>query len=416
MVKFNRFCLDNGLRILVHEDRSTPLVAMNILYNVGSKDEDPAMTGLAHLFEHLMFGGSVNIPEYDLPLQMAGGENNAFTNNDITDYYLTVPSENIETGFWLESDRMLELDFSQKNLNTQKSVVIEEYNQRYLNQPYGDAMLLLRPLAYNVHPYRWPTIGMDISHVQNADLLHVREFFFSHYAPDNAILTLTGNITPEKAIMLSEKWFGPVPRRNVKPRNLPQEPVQTEPVISTVKRDVPADAIYKAWHVSMRKHEDFHSLDLVTDLLAGGESGRLSTKLVRDKNLFSEINAYITSDIEPGLLIVTGKLMNGVSIYDAEKEVINVIDELKNNTLNDNEMEKVKNRFESSSVFTNTNILNKAMSLSLYELLGDPEDVNREVEKYQNVTKNMVRDTVEKYLTPENCSTLYYLSSKRNQQ
>src|ERR1035437_5336637 len=244
MINYKSFTLENGLRVLVHEDKSTPLVAMNILYNVGSRDEDPEMTGLAHLFEHLMFGGSVNIPDYDTPLQLVGGDNNAFTNNDITNYFLTVPSENIETGFWLESDRMLELDFSQRNLDTQKQVVIEEFNQRYLNQPYGDALLKLRPVAYKVHPYRWPAIGMDITQVENTSLDQVKKFFFAHYAPNNAILVLTGNITYELAYRLTQKWFGPIEYRNLQSRNLPAEPIQNKGRFLAIEKDVPSNALY----------------------------------------------------------------------------------------------------------------------------------------------------------------------------
>lgn len=413
MINFSRFSLDNGLRVLVHEDKSTPLISMNILYDVGSRDEDPEMTGLAHLFEHLMFGGSVNIPDYDLPLQMVGGENNAFTNNDITNYYLTIPSENIETGFWLESDRMLELDFSQKNLDTQKNVVIEEFNQRYLNQPYGDAILKLRPLAYKVHPYRWPTIGMDISHTEKTDIEQIKKFFFSHYAPNNAILALTGNITQEKAFRLTSKWFGPIEKRIVQKRNLQAEPDQNEERVLTIEKDVPSTAIYKVWHTGPRLNQDFYTLDLITDLLAGGESGRLHTKLVREKKLFSEINAYTTSDIDPGLLIVQGKLMKGVDIPHAEEAVNEVINSLKNGTDIKDEMEKVKNKFEASTVFSNTSIMNKAANLSFFELLGDPGLINREAESYRKVTREMVVDSTSKYFVPANCSTLYYKSTRK---
>ena len=413
MINFIRFNLENGLRVIVHEDRSTPLVAMNLLYDVGSKDEDPAMTGLAHMFEHLMYCGSANIPEYDLPLQLAGGENNAFTNNDITNYYLTIPSENIETGFWLESDRMLAPDFSQNKLDIQKSVVIEEFKQRYLNQPYGDVMLLLRPLAYKVHPYRWPTIGMEISHLENVSLDDVRNFFSFRYTPGNAILTLAGNINADKAYELAVKWFGPIPIRVSAERKLPAEPVQTEERSLTVERSVPADALYKAWHMGSRTSDDFYSLDLLTDLLAGGESGRLYNKLVREKNLFSEINAYITSDIDPGLVILSGKLMKGTDILKAERAVNEVIEELKDTTLTVRELEKVKNKFESSTVLSNTSILNKAMNLSVYELLGDIHLVNREVEKFRSVTRKMVRDTAVRYLNPDNCTTLFYLSTSK---
>ena len=414
MIKYDRFCLDNGLRVLVHEDKSTPLVAMNILYDVGSRDEDPGMTGLAHLFEHLMFGGSVNIPEYDMPLQMVGGENNAFTNNDITNYYLTVPSANIETGFWLESDRMLELDFSQKNLDTQKNVVIEEFNQRYLNQPYGDAILKLRPLAYKVHPYRWPAIGMDISHIENTDLEQVKKFFFSHYAPDNAILALTGNISYDLAFRLTQKWFGPIEKREVKSRKLPVEPVQNEERILTIEKDVPTTALYKVWHIGPRDNMDFHTLDLITDLLAGGESGRLHTKLVREKKLFSEINAYLTSDIDPGLIIVQGKLMKDIDIQHAEEAVNEVIKGLLNSNGIKDEMEKVKNKFESSTVFSYTNILNKAVNLSFYELLGNPELINQEVDAYRKVSQEMVIEAARRYFVPSNCSTLYYKSTRKD--
>jgi predicted Zn-dependent peptidase len=413
MIKYSRFVLDNGLRVLVHEDKSSPLVAMNILYDVGSRDEDPEMTGIAHLFEHLMFGGSINIPDYDMPLQMVGGENNAFTNNDITNYYLTIPSENIETGFWLESDRMLELDFSQKNLDTQKNVVIEEFNQRYLNQPYGDALLKIRPLAYKVHPYRWPTIGMDISHIDKATIDEIKKFFYSHYAPNNAILSLTGNITHENAYRLSSKWFGPVEKRKVQERKLPVELPQNEKRLSVIERDVPSDALYKVWHIGPRNSKDFYTLDLITDLLAGGESGRLHTKLVRDKKLFTEINAYITSDIDPGLIFVQGKLMKNIDLQTADDAVNEVIKELKNDTIGIDEIEKVKNKFEASTVFGNTSILNKAINLSFYELLGDAGFINREVEEFRKVTIDNVAESAKRYFTSENSCTLFYKSAKK---
>jgi len=414
MIKYSRFILDNGLRVLVHHDKSTPLVALNMLYDVGSRDEDPEMTGLAHLFEHLMFGGSINIPEFDLPLQLAGGENNAFTNNDITDYYLTLPADNIETGFWLESDRMLELDFSQRNLDIQKNVVTEEFNQRYLNQPYGDTMLLLRPLAYKVHPYRWPTIGRDFSHISKVNLDQVKDFFFSHYGPNNAILSMTGNITPDEAFIMAVKWFAHVGKRRIKKRDLLKEPEQNEERFLEINKDVPASAIYKVWHTGPRKSEDFYSLDLLTDILAGGESGRLYTKLVKEKGLFSEINAYLTSDIDPGLVILHGKLMKGIDIRYADKAINEMIDYLKSKPPDSEEMEKVKNKFESSTVLSNTNILNKAMNLSYYELLGNPDLINSEVDSYRSVTGRMVLETAEKYFISSNCSTLYYLSTRNN--
>ena len=413
MINYKKFILENGLRVLVHEDKSTPLVAINILYDVGSRDEDQTMTGLAHLFEHLMFGGSLNIPDYDTPLQLVGGENNAFTSNDITNYYLTVPSENIETGFWLESDRMLQLDFSQKNLETQRNVVIEEFNQRYFNQPYGDATLKMRPLAYKVHPYRWPTIGMDMAHIKSIDLEQVKSFFFSHYAPNNAILALTGNIEYDRAFKLTRKWFGPIEKRAIRSRNLPVEPQQTEARIITVERDVPSTALYKVWHVGPRNGKDFYTLDLITDLLAGGESGRLYTKLVREKKLFSEINAYLSADIDPGLIIVQGKLMKGIDIQHADESINEVIIDLQKEEITKDEMEKVKNKFESSTVFSNTSILNKAANLSFCELLGNPALINNEVDLYRNVSHGMVIEALEKYFIPTNCSTINYMSTRQ---
>jgi zinc protease len=410
MVKFYKYILDNGLKIIVHEDNSTPLVAMNIIYDVGSRDEDPEMTGMAHLFEHLMFGGSQNIPSFDTPLQMAGAENNAFTNNDITNYYLSIPANNLETGFWLESDRMLGLSFSDEVLNTQKKVVIEEYKYRYLNQPYGDIMLIMRPMAYKIHPYLWAAIGKDISHVEKVSMSSVRDFFFSHYAPNNAILSVAGNVKPQKIIKLAEKWFGPIKRRDIAKRNLPQEPCQSDARLTEVEKDVPSDVLYKAWHVGRRNDEDFNALDLLSDLLAGGESGRLYELLVREKKIFSDINAYLTGEFDPGLMIINGKLSDGISFTAADGAVSEVIDDIKNITVPEAEMQKVKNKYESSVAFSNTSVLNKAMNLGFYELLGDAEDVNREVERYNKVTAESIKKLSERYLNPGNCSTLLYKS------
>jgi zinc protease len=413
MIDFKRHILDNGLKILVNEDFSTPLVAMNIIFDVGSRDENPAKTGMAHLFEHLMFGGSENIPDFDMPLQMAGAENNAFTNNDFTNYYLTIPANNLETGFWLESDRMLGLNFSREVLKIQKKVVIEEFNQRYLNQPYGDLMLLLRPLAYKVHPYQWPTIGKDTSHIERINMSSVKDFFYAHYAPNNAILSISGNIGYEEVLHLADKWFGPIKMSPKSDRKLPDEPAQKEERIIKVERDVPSDVLCKAWHVGPRVHKDFYTLDLLTDILAGGESGRLFSSLVRDKKLFSDINAYLTGEIDPGLLIVNGKLMDGISFEVAEKAIIEVLEDLKKVTIPEIEMEKVRNKFEASIVFSNTSVQNKAMNLGLYELLGDVNAINNEIEVYNNVNQDMVMRASVKYLSDKNCSTLHYKSLKR---
>jgi len=412
MIKFIRFTLSNGLRVLIHEDRSTPLVAMNILYDVGSRDEDPELTGLAHLFEHLMFGGTPEVPDFDRQLQLAGGENNAFTNSDITNYYITLPKENIETGFWLESDRMNLLDFSQKNLKVQKNVVIEEFNQRFINKPYGDAFLKLKPLAYKVHPYRWPTIGIDAEHIRKCNLDDIRDFFFSHYAPNNAILSLAGNLSPQRAYMMAEKWFGRIEKRNVEKRKLPGEPKQNKGRTITLKGDVPASAIYKAWHMGARLSSDYYTLDLITDLLAGGESGRLYSKLVREKKLFSTIDAYITSDIDPGLVVIHGKLMQGTDLHTADASLNKMINDLKEKTPASQEMDKVKNKYEASTLFENTSILSKAMHLAYYELLGNPELINMETDLYRNTERSDISEIAARYLDDSNCSTLYYIPDK----
>jgi predicted Zn-dependent peptidase len=412
MIPFTKITLENGLKVIVHTDPSTTIVAFNVLYNVGSRNENPQKTGFAHLFEHLMFEGSIHIPSYDTPLQNAGGENNAFTSNDITNYYITLPKENIETAFWLESDRMLGLDFSQQKLDIQKNVVIEEFNQRYLNQPYGDAFLLLRPLAYTTHPYQWPTIGKDISHIKNANLTDVKDFFTHHYAPNNAILSITGNITMHEIKPLAEKWFGSIPERKIANRQLPVEPKQTEPRSLSVERNVPQDAIYMAFHMSSKLDEQYYITDLISDLLANGKSSRLYQNLVKNKKLFSEINAYITGDIDPGLILVNGKLMPGVDMQKGEESIWNELNQLITEDISDYELNKVKNKFESVYQFGQISGLNKAMNLAYYELLGNAELINHEIEKYRSITKEEVKETAKKIFCKENSSTLYYKAKK----
>jgi len=400
--------LDNGLRVIVHHDASTPIVAMNILYNVGSRDEHPDRTGFAHLFEHLMFGGSVNIPRYDEPLERVGGENNAFTNNDFTNYYLTVPAHNLETAFWLESDRMLNLAFSNKSFDVQRNVVVEEFRQNYLNQPYGDVWLLLRPLAYKVHPYKWATIGIDPSHIENASMDEVRGFYERHYNPCNAIMVIAGNIDTEYIKVLSEKWFGAIDKGSENHRNLPVEPEQAEARSLTVHRDVPYDAIYKAWHMCSRADEGFFATDLISDILSAGQSGRLNQKLVKELRLFSDISAFISGDIEAGLFVITGKLIKGVSMEAAESALQREIDEICSNAISEMELQKVKNRVEAMMAFSEMRVLDKAMNLAYYELLGDADKVNDLVEKYANVTAEGISAEAKKIFRPENCSTLYY--------
>lgn len=408
MIQVNRYTLANGLRIVHNEDDSTQMVALNLLYDVGARDEDPSHTGFAHLFEHLMFGGSLHIPDYDTPVQNAGGENNAWTNNDITNYYITLPHQNVETGFWLESDRMLSLDFSPKSLEVQRQVVIEEFKQRNLNQPYGDASHLLRELAYESHPYRWPTIGKEIAHIAQATLEEVKDFFYRFYAPNNAILSVTGHISFEETIRLAEKWFGPIPARNISPRQLPAEKPQTAVRRKTVERKVPVDAIYMAFHMSNRMHPDYYVYDMITDILSNGRSSRFIQSLVQEQKLFTSIDAYISGSLDEGLLHVTGKPVEGVSLEQAEEAIWKELEKMKTVPVSEQELEKVKNRYESEQIFNNINYLNVATNLAFFELTGKAEDINEEVGKYRAVTAEQIQTTSPRCFVPENCSILYY--------
>lgn len=410
MIHFQRFTLDNGLKVLVHEDHTAPMAVLNVLYDVGAKDENPNQTGFAHLFEHLMFGGSINIPSYDEPLQMVGGENNAFTNNDITNYYIQVPAINIETAFWLESDRMLSLAFSDKSLETQRSVVIEEFKQRYLNQPYGDVWLKLRALAYTTHPYQWATIGKEISHIENAKMEDVKAFFNKHYTPQNAILVVAGDVELEQVKDLANKWFGTIPSGNKYTRNLPIEPKQTEERRLNTTADVPNDAIYKAFHIHERNHKNYYTADIISDVLSRGESSRLYQELVKNKKIFSEVNAYITGDIEAGLFVLEGKPAKGYTLEQADEALWTVIEDLKHNELESRELQKIVNKLESSTVFGEMNLLNRAMNMAYFELLGDADRMNTEMDRYREVSSADIVNYSKEVFTKENCSTLFYHS------
>ena len=368
---YKRQELDNGLRVIVHKDNSTPIVAFNLLYDIGARDEEPDRTGLAHLFEHLMFGGSLNIANYDEIVEKSGGQNNAFTSNDITNYYITLPKENIEQAFRLESDRMLSLAFSPKSLEVQRQVVVEEFKQNYLNQPYGDIHFLLRSLAFKKHPYQWPTIGKKLSHIEEVNMEHVKEFFYSNYAPNNAILVIAGDVDTEEMKFLSEKWFSSIESRKIKLRKLPKEPRQIEARTLWVEREVPVDVIYKAFHMCARTHKDFFASDLLSDILSRGNSSRLYNQLVKDQKLFSDIDAFCGGDSDPGLFYFAGKVAPNISIEEADKGIQNQIDALKNELVSDRELRKVKNKVISSHLFSQVNILNKAMNLATSELLGN---------------------------------------------
>lgn len=412
MIEIGRHTLDNGLRIVHSEDKTTQMVALNLLYNVGARDEHPDHTGFAHLFEHLMFGGSVNIPDYDSPLQQAGGENNAWTNNDITNYYITLPRQNVETAFWLESDRMLSLAFTPRSLEVQRQVVSEEFKQRYLNQPYGDMGALVRELAYRVHPYQWCTIGKDISHITQATLDEVKDFFFRFYAPNNAILAVSGNITLEETIRLAEKWFGPIPQRDVRPRNLPQEPVQQEERRLSVERNVPADALSMTFHMVERTHPDYYAFDMLSDILSNGRSSRLVQHLVKEKAIFSTVDAYISGSVEAGLFHIMGNPVPGISLEQAEEAIQQELELLKNEPIAEEELEKVKNKYESNFIFTNINYLDLATNLAYFELIGKAEDINTEVDKYRAVSASQIMRVAKETFVRENSSTLYYIAKK----
>jgi predicted Zn-dependent peptidase len=411
MIQFEKFVLSNGLRVIVHQDISTPMAVLNIMYDVGAKDEDPEKTGFAHLFEHLMFGGSINIPSYDSPLQMAGGENNAYTTNDLTNYYIQLPAENLETGFWLESDRMLSLAFGEKSLDVQRKVVCEEFKEHYLNKPYGDVWHKMRELTYKVHPYRWMTIGKELSHIENAKLDDVKNFFFTHYRPANAILVVAGNVTTERVKELSEKWFGDIPSGEKNKRTLPAEPPQTEARKLEVKAAVPLDALYKCWHIYPRMDQRYYTADLITEILGGGGSSRLFHSLVKEKKLFSQIDCYHSGSIDAGTLVIEGKLVKGVKMEEAEKAVEEELEKIKSEKVSDMELQKVKNKVESMMAFEDMNLMNRAASLALYELLGDASLMNTELEKYKTVTAEELLKESRIIFRAENSNTLYYYSS-----
>ena len=411
MIQYEKFTLDNGLRVVVHEDKSTPMAVVNVIYDVGARDENPHKTGFAHLFEHLMFGGSINIPEYDDPLQMAGGENNAFTTNDLTNYYCQLPAENIETAFWLESDRMLSLAFDSKSLEVQRKVVCEEFKEHYINKPYGDAWHKMRELAYSTHPYRWMTIGKELKHVEDASLEDVKEFFHKHYTPVNAILVVAGNITVDQVKALAGKWFGPIPPGIKYERNLPQEPKQTAARVLEVKANVPLDALYKCWHIYSRLDKRYYVTDLITEILSGGGSSRLFQALVKEKKLFSNIDCSHYGSTDAGLLAIEGKLVKGVSMKDAETAVMEEIYKLQQEGISEKELQKVKNKTESMMAFEDMSVMSRATSLAMYELLGDADLINTELASYQAVTREELIQESQVIFEDNNCNTLYYYSS-----
>jgi predicted Zn-dependent peptidase len=408
MIQFDKFTLDNGLRVIVHQDTTTPMVAVNLLYDVGARDENPEMTGFAHLFEHLMFGGSVNIPEYDTPLQMAGGENNAYTTNDITNYYVQLPKQNIETALWLESDRLLSLAFSKKSLDVQRKVVCEEFKEHYINKPYGDAWKHLRALAYKQHPYQWMTIGKELKHVEDAQLEDVKNFFFKHYRPVNAILCIAGNVSIDEVKTLANKWFGNIEAGEKYVRNLPKEPEQKAARTETLLRDVPYDALYKAWHIPARLEKGYHESDLITEIMGNGYASRLYQSLVKEQQIFSGINCYHTGSLDAGLIVVEGKVKEGKTLEVANAAVKEQINILLSNGITEDELQKAKNKIEAMIAFEDMSILSRANNLAFYELLGDAALINDELNQYQQVSADSLLAMAKHIFRDENENTLLY--------
>lgn len=416
MIAFKEFRLKNGLHVIVHEDPAVQIAVMNILYDVGSRDEQEEKTGFAHLFEHLMFGGSVNIPNYDEPLQRVGGENNAFTNTDITNYYLTVPAANIETAFWLESDRMLSLSFDPKVLEVQRKVVVEEFKQRYFNQPYGDVWLKLRPLAYQRHPYKWATIGKEISHIENATDEDVKKFFFQHYVPSNAILVVAGNVTVEQVKTLAEKWFEPIPAGKKPVRSLTNEPPQTVKRVDETTANVPANALYKTFHMGGRFEKSYYAADLLSDILSRGQSSRLYNRLVKEKEIFTSISSFVMGTIDPGLLVISGRVKDGIRLEDAEREINKILEDVVHHGVTEEELEKVKNQAIATVEFGEVEVINRAMALAFAALSGNANLVNTEKEELSAVTVRDIHEAARVILREENSSVLFYRSAMQESQ
>ena len=416
MISFSEFFLKNGLHVIVHEDPTVQIAVMNILYDVGSRDEREEKTGFAHLFEHLMFGGSINVPNYDEPLQIVGGENNAFTNTDITNYYLTVPAANIETAFWLESDRMLSLSFDPNVLDVQRKVVVEEFKQRYYNQPYGDIWLKLRPLVYEKHPYKWATIGKEISHIENATDADVKEFFFKHYVPNNAVLVVAGNVTIAQVKELCEKWFEPIAAGTKPKRNLEREPAQKSKRKLETKKNVPANALYKAFHMGGRFEEGYYAADLLSDILSRGQSSRLYNQLVKEKEIFTSVSSFVLGTIDPGLMLISGRVKDGITLERAEEEIDKILKEVVEKGVTAAELEKVKNQAVSTIEFGEVEVINRAMALAFAALSGNTNLVNTEKDELEAITMEDIHNAAKIILREENSSVLYYRSAMQELQ
>lgn len=408
MIAFEKYVLDNGLRVILHQDASSPMAVVNVAYDVGSRDEEVEKTGFAHLFEHLMFGGSANIPDFDTPIQMAGGENNAFTNCDMTNFYNILPAENIETALWLESDRMMKLDFSSKSLATQQKVVIEEFKETCLNQPYGDMWHHLSDMAYKEHSYRWPTIGLVPEHIQDAKLGDVEAFFYRYYRPNNAVLVVVGNIQISDVKSQINKYFSDIPAGIELKRLLPVETKQSQFRSKIIEAAVPLSSIIMAFGMCNRLNDDYYAVDLLSDILANGRSSRFFVNIYK-KSICSTIDAFISGTFDPGLFIVEARPMPGVSIDQTREVIWNELNEIKAKGVQSEELEKIRNKTESSLVYSEVSILHKAMNLAYYEILGDAEMINIQSQKYQNVTAEDIKRVANEILSQEQCNEIIYL-------
>lgn len=413
MIQFSKRTMPNGLRVIVHRDNTTPMAAVNVLYTVGSRNEDPSHTGLAHLFEHLMFSGSVNVESFDEPLQIAGGENNAFTNNDYTNYYIALPSENIETALWVESDRMRGLKLTEQSLSVQRNVVAEEFAQRYTNQPYGDIWLLLRKLCYaDGHPYSWATIGKDPDHIAKTTLCDARRFYDRFYAPSTAILSIASPLPEDEMFGLCEKWFGDI--EGVAGAQKLDYPAPVYGKNLTVERDVASSVIYMCFPMEGRMARSSAVLDVASDVLSGGDSSRLVQRLVKQRPLFSAVNCYITAEQGPGLFVVTGHLMPSTTMDEAKQALWTELCAITSEPCSDYELQKVRNKFEANNYFTQINSLNKAMNLAYFEFLGSAELINEQVDLHHSVDKQEIMDVCRAMLSKERCSTLYYKATRHD--
>ncbi len=415
MIQFDSFTLDNGLTVIANQDDKTPLVAVNLLYRVGAKNENPKATGFAHLFEHLMFSGSKNFQSYDEAIQMMGGESNAFTNNDFTNYYLTLPADFLPHALDLEADRMQNLNINVQSLEVQRNVVIEEFKQRYINQPYGDLWAEIRRLAYKVHPYKWQTIGSDISHIENASLEQVRSFYDNFYQPSNAILSISGNVSLNSVKEEVERTFGKMEyKRTIFPA-YSMEPQQKDNRRIKVFRDVPSNVICIIFPMSRRKDRQYFVQDLLSDVLSNGKSSRMYQGLVVEQKLFTEINAFISGDDDAGLFIVMGKYCDGISLEQGEEAIWHELKSVCENPVSEQELRKMKNKNEASATFSNMKILDKAMNLAYYAHLGEPDRINKEREFYNSVTIPDLQQAAEQMFHLDCHSVLYYLKNDRDE-